>query len=415
MQRFLSSWLPMLAQHRRLLLVAAFAALGGGWYLTVPSAPLATWQANTRVEHVTLVSPHTLLVSADQKATLLMLPSMTVVQEMSYDGVLAGMAGTQGQYLIATSVDGHWLAVALLSSRETAPGERDSFVDIWSMTEQRRLARIPVPLTQTKAYFYALTMSRDGQRIGWITQGRGTYRSTVTVWDRHTQTITFTRTIEDATRGFGLTVYLLGLEPFEFIGIYYGNKHIEVHQLQDDNVLYRGTLPAFPTVISADNVLIAAVDGNNTMSVWSLHDGHLVWRFPMRRTTSFLSADTWHGRVVFSDDSRYIVTAAFVEPFMGGLEIGAPRFGKPLTSEPAALWDVHTGQVVQRFDVQPNGAMLLAYSPDGQYVAAARGNEVRVFRVAPQPPYLQPALLLVGLLLLVLSALGWMWARRGQS
>mgnify|MGYP002682551273 CR=1 FL=1 len=188
--------------------------------MTVLSAPLATWQANTRVEHVTLVSPHTLLVSADQKATLLMLPSMTVVQEMSYDGVLAGMAGTQGQYLIATSVDGHWLAVALLSSRETAPGERDSFVDIWSMTEQRRLARIPVPLTQTKAYFYALTMSRDGQRIGWITQGRGTYRSTVTVWDRHTQTITFTRTIEDATRGFGLTVYLLGLEPFEFIGIF---------------------------------------------------------------------------------------------------------------------------------------------------------------------------------------------------
>ena len=408
MNLLLTCWMPRIGTIRHWLTLAMVVVLGFGWYLTQPSAPIATWDEGDSVQNLTMAPPHTLVVSMGQKTVLF--PDMYAGTRQTFMH-----QGTVQRGTVAMSADGLWLVVATVAGSEVH-ALRDGIVEIWSVANQQIYAQIPVPLIVTKQYFYAVSISPNGQWIGWITYGAGISRASFTVWDRLTQTVILTRTIDDPTNGFGLRVRILLLTPPEPRGIYVGNSTLEVRQLRDDVVQYRTITTDYPDTLSPDASLWASGSGGS-ITIWRVSDGQLCWRLPIRQY-AFPSTQEWDAHAVFSSDAQFVITAASVEPFHGGLEIGAPSFWKASTNEPALLWDMRTGQVVQRFAVQPDGATKLAYSPDGQYVATAGrtstgAGEIRVFRVQAQLPYLQPLSLTLGmLLLLALVVLPWLRLRR---
>lgn len=257
--------------------------------------------------------------------------------------------------------------------------------------------------------FDSIAISRDGQQVGWITNVDRSTLYTVTIWDRTATTGSLVQYRGD--HGAGMWLDRLVFEGIEPLGIYVDNTHIEVRQLRDGVIRYQIATSDSLDTISQDETLMTYWTGGQ-VSIRQVQDGHLVWRFPTRHYAP-LSLDTigWIAHTAFSPDTQFLVIAASVNRESGGLAVGIPSFSRA-TREPAVLWHLRTGQVVQRFDVQPDGARFLAYSPDGQYVAAARDNEVRVFRVQPQPPFLQPGCVLAGFFLALLLFWQWLWARR---
>ncbi len=415
-----------LSRYRRPLRISTLFVLSLGVFLSRPSAPISRLHLsdpfNPSRQSLAMQAPHTLVWTTHSQATITQTRlydplTFTVQYTLTHTYNLASSSDI-GSSLCAISADGQWLVIATAPQNTDGTFASTGFIELWSLTDQHQIAQIAVVLDNPRQYFRQVVISDDGQRIGWITFGERA--SSVHIWDRSTQHIIFLRTYDDTT--LGLTSTIVVVHAAEPIVMRTDNRILEARRIRDDTLLYQIRLgtderaAAFCTTHS-DETWQACV-GIGLVTVRRVADGQLLQRFPMRYQDVFQQGDTWKTTVAFSPDHRFLLTAASLTRSRPGLEIGRPNWALPAT-EPAVLWDLQTGQVVQRFDVTSDGAFMVAYSPDGQYVAAygkqgagSNSGEIRIFRVAPQPPFLQPGCILVGFFLALLVFWQWLWARR---
>ncbi len=414
MKTTLAHWLTILSPYRSWLLIMALLMLAGGWYLSWPSAPMAQWTQPEFVQALTMITPHTLAVTTRPQTSFYAYPYLEPTASITYHNPVDEGGLPNAQTLIAVSADGQWLAAATTVEPLHGTAASEGRIELWSVRDVRLVDQIPVDLTNPNQRFQSVTLSQDGQCVGWIVNGNGKPFSRVSRWYLNTQHVTSTRTFA-ATMQDPRAVSVLVNEPQTTI-LRSNNFIIQRHGLDDEHLLYSQDLLfeeyGKPSISSDERLM--TMNGEGFVTVRQVSTGQLLQRLSSRKSRTLFDKNVWQTARVFSPDNRFLLVAASTSRTRGSLFVGIPDWSWAI-KEPAVLWNLQTGQVVQRFDVQPDGATMLAYSPDGQYVATASGEEVRVFRVSPQPPYLQPALLLVGLMLLMLFALGWIWARRGAA
>ncbi len=417
MKTTLAHWLTILTPYRSWLLILALLMLAAGWYLGWSSQPIHRWDASELVRSLNMIPPHTLAVTTLKKTDVHPQADENVQLLLHHQNKVLGPGTDGARDFVSVSADGQWLAAATTIELLNGTAGTQGSIELWSVRDARLVEQIPVDLSNPSQLFQSVTLSQNGQRVGWVTMGNGVSFSQASVWDRsqHAFLATQRYAVAPATRSdssFYITALLLHQpEPQLFQS---DDQTLKLVQLTDSRLLYTLALPfgeyGWPT-ISADGSLMA-LGGDGFVNIRQVSDGQLLKRFPSRKSRTLFDKNVWQTTRVFSPDNRYLLVAASTSRTSGGdLFVGIPDWSWPYT-EPAVLWDLQTGQVVQRFAVQPDGATMLAYSPDGQYVATARGNEVRVFQVAPQLPYLQPLCMGLGLALLLLVLIQGIWLRR---
>lgn len=417
MKSFLTTWMPILAQYRLPLLLAAVAFVGVGIVMTQPTAPVSQWVEEDYVRSLTMLPPHTLAVTTGKETKFHLDSAPMVSMTIDYHDSEYGSNGTHTQPLAAVSTNGQWWVIATTVEPSDSSSAITGTIDMWSLNALQHSIQIPVILDNPAQLFEYVTINGDSETIGWVTVGNRNYSSTATTWDYKTKRIRDTRTytadpmVSKAPFLFVSALLLVQPTPLVFRS---DNQVLELHQLTDDKLLYRIDLQYTetpPCIISPDTTLVS-LNAPRFITIRRVADGQLLRRLPTRRQPLFWESQSWYNTAAFSADNRYLLAASYT---LGGSSLGI--FPPPPADEPAVLWDLAAGQIVQRFEVTPDGAQIVAYSPDGQYVATAGRTstgegEIRVFRVQPQLPYLQPLSLALGMLLLALVVLPWLWLRR---
>ena len=414
MKSFLTTWMPILAQYRLPLLLAAAALVGVGIVMTQPTAPVSQWVEEDYVRSLIMLPPHTLAVTTGTITTLHPTLDATIHSTLPYTSTLYGIGNLRAQNLVAVSADAHWLVRATWASAAGSTSLVTGTILLRSLTTPVELT-IPLALTNPDQLISCVVVTHDGQRLGWITNGDGLWYNAATVWDRTTQTPIVTRRYADL-QGMVLSHMLID-EPEPRV-LLSGNGVVEMRQLRDDRLQYRIALSPderalSSCILSTDSSLMVG-GGPDFLTIRRVADGQLLQRLPKHIPRMVWDTKTWSTTTAFSPDNRFILVASFVS---GNRTLGLFPDWSPPADAPVELWDLAAGQIVQRFDVTPDGAQIVAYSPDGQYVATAGrtstgAGEIRVFRVQPQLPYLQPLSLAFGVLLLALVVLPWLWLRR---
>ncbi len=357
---------------------------------------------------LTMLAPHTLVLAQQQHTWLY--PTLDSAQASALPGQGPVDIGTpsRGRLSLASSADGQWLAIATVA--RLTPTSHDDVINVWFVPDKQLVAQLPVPLSKMNYLLDMLTMRHDGQRVGWLTYGTGTdFTRRVTLWDYIKPSVSLTYTNEYLPTSDGLPLNFLLISDREEFGIYSGYKGIEMYQLQNLMVQYQVSTQGYPHSLSP-NATLLILEGDGVFLVRRVQDGQLLRRVPYHSFSGFFGDE--QPLISVSGDAHYaLVGCAYSRTSSNGFALDLPLVSDELVL-PTELWDLQTGQVVQRFDTQLTGARWMALSPDGQYAVVANEHALRVFRVSPQPPFLQAGCILAGLFLALLLFWQGLWARQ---
>ncbi len=111
-------------------------------------------------------------------------------------------------------------------------------------------------------------------------------------------------------------------------------------------------------LFSPDGNLLATVDDNRRAWIWNVNSGRLQAQVD---SASDSSADENRNAITFSPDSQHLVT------LKRDLDIDGSR-------DAVHLWDVHSGQLITRFQSLDSKLEAVQFSSDGSLIATASAN-----------------------------------------